>query len=491
MVIMRKVICFFIITFLVILSSCAGEDKYTTAETSSPETKQEETTSALDARLTVSDEITDELDFDGVIFNIVTQIIHDKDIISEGETGDLLNDSIFRRNIKIEQRFNIVIKTIPDTYDNNNIFIEKSVMSGDKAFELINGQAVATCQVVQKGLLMPWQEIKYINFDKPWWSTSTLNDLTVKNKTYLAIGDFALSALYSTYCMYYDKVEAEKYNIPDMYEIIQSGNWTVDKLYEITQGVYNDLNGDGQKDIDDYFGFSSDPNSNADAYLWAFDNPVMKKDSDGIPRLSIKTEKINVIFDKLHNLFFDSPGSYVDFKYKGRWGYSMGLGEDMFKAGKALFANSSIGASISMFRDLEHDYGIIPYPKFDENQKNYMTMSDGSHAVLGVPLTAENLDMIGAVTETLCSETWKTIIPVYYDIALKVKGARDEQSIEMLDMITQSRVFDFGYIYDNWQGMSFCIENVMSQNGNFESYYAANEQRALKHYNDIIEIFIK
>lgn len=487
---MKQILCLIIAVFLFILSSCANEDK-NASDTGLTETTQAETTSALDARLSVSDDITEELDFEGSLFDIVTQIIHDKDIVSEGETGDLLNDAIFSRNINIEQRYNIVIKTIPDTYDNNNIFIEKSVMAGDNAFDLINGQAVATCQVVQKELLMPWQLINYINFDKPWWSASTLNDLTVNNKTYLAIGDFALSALYSTYCMYYDKVEAEKYHIPDMYELIKSGSWTLDKLYETTRDIYNDVNGDGQKDIDDYFGFSSDPNSNADAYLWAFDNPVMKKDSEGIPRMAIKTEKINTIFEKLEVLFFESPGSYVDFKYKGRWGYSAGLGEDMFKAGKALFANSSIGSSVSMFRDYEHDYGIIPYPKFDENQKNYMTMSDGSHAVLGVPLNAENLDMIGAVTETLCAETWKTVIPVYYDIALKVKGARDEQSIEMLDMITQSRVFDFGYIYDNWQGMSFCIEFVMSQGKNFESYYAANEERALKHYNDIVEIFIK
>lgn len=487
---MKKMLCLIVCAFLVILSSCTDGDK-TAEETASAETIQEETTNALEARPDVSDGITDELDFEGAAFSIVTQQMHDKDILSESETGDLLNDAIFGRNIRIEQRFNIVLKTIPDTYDKNNIFIEKSVMSGDNAFELINGQAVATCQVVQKELLMPWQGIKYVDFDKPWWSASTLNDLTVKNKTYLAIGDFALSALYSTYCMYYDKVEAEKYNIPDMYEIIESGGWTLDKLYEITQGIYNDVNGDSKKDIGDYFGFSSDPNSNADAYLWAFDNPVMKKDSEGIPRLSIKTEKINTIFEKLNTLFFESPGSYVDFKYKGRWGYSAGLGEDMFKAGKVLFANAGIGSSISMFRDVEHDYGIIPYPKFDENQKNHMTMSDGSHAVLGVPLTAANTDMIGAVTEVLCAETWKTVIPVYYDIALKVKGARDEQSIGMLDRITQSRVFDFGYIYDNWQGMSFCIENVMSQNGSFESYYAANETRALKHYNDIIEIFLK
>ncbi len=488
---LKKTLFLTVFLLSVLLPSCAAEEKDASAETAAPETEQAETTGVLEARLAVSDGITDELDFGGAAFSIVTQAMHDKDIISEGETGDLLNDAVFGRNILIEQRYNITLKTIPDTYDNNNKFIEKSVLSGDSAFDLINGQAVATSQVVQKELLTPWQGIKYVDFEQPWWSDSTLDDLTVNNKTYLAIGDFALSALYSTYCMYYDKVQAETYNIPDMYEIIKSGVWTLDRLYEMTQGVYSDLNGNSQKDIDDYFGFSSDPNSNADAYLWAFDNPVMKKDSEGIPRLAIKTEKIITIFDKLHTLFFDSPGSYVDFKYKGRWGYSAGLGEDMFKAGKALFANAGIGSSISMFRDVEHDYGIIPYPKFDENQKNYSTMSDGSHAVLGVPLTAANTDMVGAVTETLCAETWKTVIPVYYDIALKVKGARDEQSVEMLDMITQSRVFDFGYIYDNWQGMSFCIETVMSQDGNFESYYAANEKRAQKHYSDIVDIFLK
>ena len=66
---MKKVICIILVMFLIILTSCAAEE----SKPVSTETEQEETTNALDARLSVSDGITDELDFGGAAFNIVTQ----------------------------------------------------------------------------------------------------------------------------------------------------------------------------------------------------------------------------------------------------------------------------------------------------------------------------------------------------------------------------------------------------------------------------------
>ena len=66
-------------------------------------------------------------------------------------------------------------------------------------------------------------------------------------------------------------------------------------------------------------------------------------------------------------------------------------------------------------------------------------MVDGSHDILAVPITATNLERTGIITEALSAESYKRVIPAYYETALKTKYARDDESVQMLDMIANSR----------------------------------------------------
>ena len=65
------------------------------------------------------------------------------------------------------------------------------------------------------------KNIPYVNFEQPWWSDSTVNELTYDEKAILAIGDFALSSIGRTFCMFYDKKQAENYGINDLNNILQ------------------------------------------------------------------------------------------------------------------------------------------------------------------------------------------------------------------------------------------------------------------------------
>lgn len=117
-------------------------------------------------------------------------------------------------------------------------------------------------------------------------------------------------------------------------------------------------------------------------------------------------------------------------------------------------------------------------------------MADGSHHIMAVPMSAADLDMVGVITEALCAESYKTVVPAYYDVALKVKMTRDEESVEMLDLVTSSCMFDFGYVYDNWAGCSFFLQSlVAAKDTNFESYYASKESAASKHYEKVVSSF--
>ena len=61
----------------------------------------------------------------------------------------------------------------------------------------------------------------------------------------------------------------------------------------------------------------------------------------------------------------------------------------------------------------------------------------------------------------------------------------------MLDMIVENRIFDFGYVYDNWKGVSFIFETMLGtqKSTDFTSYYASAGPAAEEYYNSLLEYF--
>ena len=122
-------------------------------------------------------------------------------------------------------------------------------MAGDDAYQLFAGHAIYNGWVVESGVFLNWYDVDYIDFSKPWWSKSTVEDLTYNDIAFLAIGDFVLSAVTLTYAMYFNKQLVEDFGIPDIYTTVLGGEWTLDKLSEYTKNVYNDINNNQKKDI--------------------------------------------------------------------------------------------------------------------------------------------------------------------------------------------------------------------------------------------------
>ena len=60
----------------------------------------------------------------------------------------------------------------------------------------------------------------------------------------------------------------------------------------------------------------------------------------------------------------------------------------------------------------------------------------------------------------------------------------------MIDQVLAGRTFDFGYMYDGWNGMAFYLQTMLTQrNTNFASFYRSNEKRVLNYYSQVIEAY--
>ena len=98
-------------------------------------------------------------------------------------------------------------------------------------------------------------------------------------------------------------------------------------------------------------------------------------------------------------------------------------------------------------REAEFEFGILPYPKFTEDQDGYHSRVEGGCKIAVIPVTNKNPENAGALLEAMACYGFNEIIPNYYEIALKRKNSRDEQSAEMLDLIFSTRSYDLG---DTW-----------------------------------------
>jgi len=366
------------------LAACGnGGETDKPAATTAAAAENGETTAAAEAELdpiaqraSISDELP-ESDFGGTEFRIVADDDQDEHYFVESETGDVINDAVYARNIAVEDRFNVKIVLAQNSdFSSNGQWMEKSIMAGDDSFDLAAHHIVNAGSLALKGLFNNWYDIPYINFDKPWWAQSTVDNLTYKGVALIAVGDLALTSIGRTYCVFFDKVQAESYGINDVYGIVKDGAWTIDKLSETTKDIYRDVNGNDKRDYDDFYGFSSGSASNVGVYLWAFDNPVIKENSDGTMSVAVKTEKINSIVEKLCDLMYKNEGTFYDKSYVSKYATAGGQGaghvtsRDMFIDNNAIFANGYVDFAIDFFRDKVDDYGIIPYPKWNEQQEN-------------------------------------------------------------------------------------------------------------------------
>ncbi|MCI8387489.1 MAG: hypothetical protein HFE63_03360 [Clostridiales bacterium] len=491
----KRITALLLLSALLSAVSC-GDNSTTddTNQTDSNDIDSVETTNAIDARKAVSDDLP-ERDFEGKEFTILTydQLLTDSFV--EGETGDLINDAVYNRNRAVEERFKCKIGAISyANYDDTTSHVKRSVLANDNDFSLISYHVVAFSGIVMDDLLMNWYDLDYINFSKPWWSRSNTEDLTYgDDKAILAVGDFSLSSLSGAYCYFFDKKESENYNLGNLYEVVNDGKWTIDYVMNITKDIYRDINGNGERDAFDFYGVTHQLGSALNTYLWSSGNHVISKNSSGEFEITFKNERTNTIIEKVYQLCYESEGVCTDRKVlypEDAPGYHY-TGALSFRDNLCVFAPGTMDMTINYFREKTNEYGILPYPKLDESQDDYYTMVDGYHSALGVPKTIDDPEFVGIITEALNAETYKSVYPAYYEVALKTKYTYDDESVAILDKLVENRVFDFGYIYDNWKGMAFYIQNIIGteKSSNFESYYAKNSTSAITYYNKLFDYF--
>lgn len=464
-------------------TSCSGEPVETTAaptETAPAETEAE--TDSLEARKLVDDGLGSH-DFGGEEFRMLYQERYSEFQYVEEMTGDTLDDAIYNRNMNVEDRFNAKIGHNVGAEEQLAMDIKNAVLAGNDEYDLYMGHTMYTGKHSLQGIFRNMYDLG-IDFSKPWYPQYAVENLTINGKMFLTTSDICLSLASNTYCYYFNKDLVVNNNMEDPYTVVNEGRWTIDYVLENVASIYQDMNGDGVVGNGDLYGFSGEKSNSTVAYLYSFQLDIMKMSDTGeISLLFGSTERSVDGIEKLRTLLYGSQGSY-------NVTADAMSNSDMFVEQTAIFTTGVLGDSVNKYRDdCDFDYGIVPYPKFDEAQENYYTVAGGSISSSAVPLTVTRDEFVATMFAALSAETWKSVIPQYYDVVLKYKGARDEASIAMIDTILNGRNLSFDFIYDAFSGFVYKTAEILKGNTALPTYVAKQENAVLKHYETVRNLF--
>ncbi|MBR5869840.1 MAG: extracellular solute-binding protein [Clostridia bacterium] len=365
----------------------------------------------------------------------------------EESTGDIVDDAIIERNRTVEDRLGIKLAyEVRTDVDGSNIdtVVSKLLMAGDSTFDLFTGHQWGLTKLLTKGGIVPAEDLDYIELEQPWWWKEYMDELSLGGDThYYFVGDFFLHALRSARVAIFNKeLYADYYdNADELYQLVLDGKWTIDVMAELAKSVYVDLNNNGKTDADDQLGFCSWATyASTDPFVYGSDIEFVKRTADGGIEFTLISDDAVTLCQKLVD-FFWQEGSYTG-------NTSDAEQYAMFSSGRVLFMGNSSVLSVEQIRDMECDFGILPCPKFDEEQKAYRTLVHDGGYLGAINGCSTNLDIAGAVLEVLNAETYRSVTPVYYETALKVKYTRDDTSAQMIDLIHDTLMTNFIYAYN-------------------------------------------
>ena len=431
-----------------------------------------------------------ELDYGGktVSFFIRTNDAALPEYYSEELNGEIVSDAIFNRNRKVEEDLNVkfAFREEPNTWNERAQFaqtLSQSVLAGDGAYDIVSGYSMSIASLAASGMLVDLMETEYLNFTQPWWSDNLTAQATVNGKLYFASGDISTYMLYYMYGTFFNKDMIEKYKLESPYDMVENNTWTLDNVVSMVKGVYQDVNGDEKKDEGDIHGLFV-PYVGIDALYFGSGLHTTELDKDGVPFISpdFKSEKLVNLVEKLCGWLHSNPDC---------WTGKDGNAKDPFLDGNAMFTVWTVNMGHQL-RDAKFNYGLVPVPKYDENQKDYVTIAGFGYGLYGIPLDAKDPDMASAVLESLAAESWKNVSPALFEVNMKVKYAQDDQASQMFDTIKASMCFEFGRVFtDNLGSLTYSMfRNGISGNSpEWMSTYESNKDTLEAKLQAVLESF--
>ena len=414
-------------------------------------------------------------DYGGVDFTFITRQGSSHNVnylVAEAETGEVLPDAIARRNSIIEEKYNVKIAHV--TVSDIVTEVRTQVMGGQVEFDAI----LASCQnlavMAQEGLLYNLLDIELFNWDGGYWDTKSKDQLMIGDKLYFANCSLNIQAI--GFIVYFNKKLVEDYNLTSPYEHLKNNTWTIDTWAEMVKSVSKNMDGNDQAytELDQYGTLTE--HHNPRMFLYASGVRATTNDANGYPVVTLmeNADKTVGIYSKLQEVFKDKTvsfcincGSIDKHGFIHKWDYMRSL----FMRDLYMFYYEGDNDVLGNFAaNMESEFGLLPFPKYDQAQEDYRTVYPYNDSLLAIPSIQKDLDRTARIIEDMNFYSEVVVVPTWFDTMLSRRYARDDESEQTLHILRENRVYDLGLYYD-FGGLTSKVLDVDPVRSNIQRNY--------------------
>ncbi|MBQ7383455.1 MAG: hypothetical protein IJV72_01515 [Clostridia bacterium] len=371
--------------------------------------------------------------------------------------GEAINSAVYERNQNVQSLYNAKIVAHEDAewYGMTNRFAQDQ-LSGEYIYDAAYVEASSVMSLITQNSLKNLYDIPELQLDQEWWSQLIKEEATLGSGKYSTLyftqSNLSLTSFDLTWCVYFNKAVHEKEHIEDLYALVKNDQWTIEKMKGIAQEVAS-LNTDDdftyRSNGTSFYGITTYWNG-VKAMLDGGNVQFVTTDANDEPISNIANERFTNLSQDLARLCGESG----TFTYGGPSadGKTIGNASDyinIFNTQRSLFCVAEVKSSVSDFKTFDGDFGILPLPKYDNTQTEYRSWVNYLAPVLVISETLEGgtLHNTATLLDALSFYSDRDVLPVYYDTVLKGRGAKDAESVEMLDVINQTKSFDASIAY--------------------------------------------
>lgn len=445
---MKKLLTFISLILIIATATLTmGCDNAETQETSTnaPETESSFTTeSSAETNTEVSPEI-EKKDYGDDFFLSIYSPDNPIDYhwVEESQ-NDAMSQSIYARQQNVYEYLgvNIVGSPAGDHLGHEQKFMN-SVKNKDGSVDtLLTHAYIGISGYIQGGYLHDFNDIEQLDLSADYWNLDYMEELSIDGHNYLGYSDFNIP---KAWVISFNKDMLEKYSDSleeSIYDTVRGYKWTVDKMISLANTVYIDTTANG-KSVDDTFGLVGWQWIPFTCFLKSSNIDLVSENESGDYVVSVYTEatmsKTATLVEKLSAL---AKSDCTWFWYK-----NLQTPQLTITSGRTLMYFQQ---SFTLMDNLNYDinFGVLPYPMYDESQKDIGYCSLNWGGCMAIPSYLEDQAMVGDTLEML-SYYSEDVTITFYEKLLGKQVADIPDDKAMLDFIWNGLRSDFGLTYSH------------------------------------------
>ncbi len=399
--------------------------------------------------------------------------------------GDALSEEIYKRQEQVRAHLGVnVLAVEAEDHTAYTEPIKTAIKNKDDSVQMIITHVHSGISgLINGNYLADLKDVPGIDLEADYWTRDFMEDLELADKMLLGNNRFNILR---TYVISFNKTMMAQYEDAmdsTVYELVNEHKWTLDQMIGLAERVYIDTTSDGKTE-DDTFGLTGVQWVPFCGFLQAADINLIDRDESGAYVVSVLNEvnkdRTAILIDKLSAL---ASSEYAWFKYRVEPTPEIGL-----QSGRALMTliGTDYLPGLCEYDDLV--FGVLPYPMFDETQKEagYRHLQWGGYTC--VPSYVADFKMVGETVELLAYYS-APVNTAFYEKMLGKQVADVPEDRRMLDIVWATICSDFGQAYsDVGTSALYLVPELTDPNGTLQlASYVKSKETAI---NKAIQKFV-